>query len=76
MTSVVSVGPEGPLSYLDRSPSIVPYTTYEYRVRVSNPVGSSNSLWEEVTTKPARKLSIEGNVVSAQSSKVKLARLV
>ena len=55
MTSVVSVGPTGPLNYMDRSPSIVPYTTYEYRIRVTNPSGGANSLWSEVTTRPARK---------------------
>ncbi|XP_072050692.1 usherin-like [Amphiura filiformis] len=53
VTPVVSVGPNGPLNYMDRSPSIVPYTTYEYRIRVSNPSGSANSLWNDVTTRPA-----------------------
>ncbi|PIK62300.1 putative usherin [Apostichopus japonicus] len=39
-----------PRRYRDDSPSITPYSTYEYRIRVSSSAGSYASLWAEVTT--------------------------
>ncbi|KAJ8045141.1 Usherin [Holothuria leucospilota] len=51
--TVASINADGQRSYRDNSPSISPYTTYEYRIRVSSSAGSYASLWEEVTTRSA-----------------------
>ncbi|XP_022099403.1 usherin-like isoform X2 [Acanthaster planci] len=50
VTTVVSIGPASPLVYLDQSPAVTPYTVFEYRIRVSNGVGTSSSPWQTVTT--------------------------
>ncbi|XP_033110841.1 usherin-like [Anneissia japonica] len=53
ITTVVSVDRDGPFTYVDQSAAISPFTTYEYRVMVSNVAGSTTSQWSVVTTRAA-----------------------
>ncbi|XP_071962430.1 usherin-like isoform X2 [Antedon mediterranea] len=53
ITTVVSVNRDGPFTYVDQSAAISPFTTYEYRVVVSNVAGSTSSQWAVVTTRAA-----------------------
>ncbi|CAD5123124.1 DgyrCDS11497 [Dimorphilus gyrociliatus] len=40
--------------YIDSSKSIMPFTTYEYRIKVSNEAGETESTWSSIRTKPSR----------------------
>ncbi|XP_071494817.1 LOW QUALITY PROTEIN: usherin-like [Diadema antillarum] len=53
VSTVMTVGAGAQRSYLDQSPSITPFTAFEYRVRVSNSAGSSAGPWTTVITKEA-----------------------
>lgn len=53
--TVATVGTNVPRRYRDGSPSITPFTAYEYRIRVSSLAGSHVSFWAAVTTLEACK---------------------
>lgn len=38
-------------SYVDRDPSLQPFTTYEYSVRSYNNKGYADSIWQSIITK-------------------------
>ncbi|XP_041108645.1 usherin [Polyodon spathula] len=60
VSKVVTVQANDPLSYLDHSTTLSPWTTYEYRIVVSILNGGSNSSeWKEVTTRPSRPAGLE-----------------
>ncbi|MGH0120774.1 UNVERIFIED_CONTAM: hypothetical protein FKN15_027140 [Acipenser sinensis] len=60
VSKVVTVQADEPLSYLDHSTALSPWTTYEYRIVVSIVNGGSNSSeWKEVTTRPSRPAGLE-----------------
>ncbi|XP_071790086.1 usherin-like isoform X2 [Asterias amurensis] len=65
VTTVVSVGPDVPLVYLDQSPAVTPFTVFEYRVRVRNGVGGSSSSWQEVTTLSAAPGGVNAPIVTS-----------
>ncbi|XP_028328840.1 usherin isoform X1 [Gouania willdenowi] len=43
-----------PLSFLDSSSALSPWTTYEYRLVLLNQAGNSTGPWVSITTKPSR----------------------
>ncbi|KAK3093068.1 hypothetical protein FSP39_010666 [Pinctada imbricata] len=54
ITDVGKILPTENLIFIDESPEISPFTTYEYRVKVTNGAGSAFSSWHGVTTKSTR----------------------
>uniref|UniRef100_A0AAY4ADY9 Usher syndrome type IIa protein homolog n=1 Tax=Denticeps clupeoides TaxID=299321 RepID=A0AAY4ADY9_9TELE len=57
---VATLNPEQPLTYLDNSAALSPWTSYEYRVVASTLQGGSNSSrWHRVTTRPSRPAGLQ-----------------
>jgi len=54
-TNIAVMLPDDPKQYIDNSPDVTPYTSYEYRISVSNSAGITYSDWVEVTTMSASK---------------------
>ncbi|KAM6979899.1 usherin [Aplochiton taeniatus] len=46
--------PSSPLSYLDSSSTLSPWTSYQYRLSAHNQAGSTAGPWVSVTTRPSR----------------------
>ncbi|MFT7813012.1 usherin [Arapaima gigas] len=60
VSTVASLQPNQPLSYLDSSAALNPWTSYEYRVVVTTLMGGSNSsAWKQVTTRPSRPAGLQ-----------------
>lgn len=58
--SVATLTPNQTLTYLDNSPSLSPWSRYEYRVTATIREGGSNSSeWETVTTRPSRPAGVQ-----------------
>ncbi|XP_072555094.1 usherin isoform X5 [Paramormyrops kingsleyae] len=60
VSAVGTVLAERPLSFLDNSGALSPWTSYEYRVVASTSQGGSNSsAWRQVTTRPSRPAGLQ-----------------
>ncbi|MBN3306045.1 USH2A protein, partial [Amia calva] len=65
VSTVVTVQAHEPLSHLDSSAALSPWTTYEYRIVVATLNGGVNSSgWTEVTTRPSRPAGLKQPEVS------------
>ncbi|KAK6307053.1 hypothetical protein J4Q44_G00222010 [Coregonus suidteri] len=55
VSTVVRLPPAPPpLSYLDHSSALSPWTSYQYRLVASTQAGSNTSTWANITTRPSR----------------------
>ncbi|XP_070295708.1 usherin-like [Salvelinus sp. IW2-2015] len=55
VSTVVRLPPSPPpLSYLDHSSALSPWTSYQYRLVASTQAGSNTSAWANITTRPSR----------------------
>ncbi|KAG9336280.1 hypothetical protein JZ751_002627, partial [Albula glossodonta] len=60
VSTVATVQADQPLSYLDSSLALSPWTTYEYRVLAGTLQGGYNSsAWQQVTTRPSRPAGLQ-----------------
>uniref|UniRef100_W5NGL3 Usherin n=1 Tax=Lepisosteus oculatus TaxID=7918 RepID=W5NGL3_LEPOC len=60
ISTVATVLADEPLTYLDNSVSLSPWTMYEYRIVASTVNGGLNSSdWKEVTTRPSRPAGLQ-----------------
>ena len=57
VTTIVSVSPDDPKVYMDEDKDLTPYTSYEYRLIVTNGAGEGFSAWTLATTMSSRKLN-------------------